>query len=85
MLLGERIEDIEVCKNLLRGYLLFQSSLFFINTIFLNLPNRLFKREQFKCPHCGEQTGMSRIVGYYRPLRAGARQAGGLRKVNYSV
>lgn len=88
--LGERIEDIEVCKKLIkRIFTYFRLPYFSLTPSFSICPNHGYlSGEQFKCPHCGEQTEVwSRIVGYYRPTQNWnkGKQEEFKERVNYSV
>lgn len=88
--LGERIEDIEVCKKLIkRIFTYFRLPYFSLTPSFSICPNHGYlSGEQFKCPYCGEQTEVwSRIVGYYRPTQNWnkGKQEEFKERVNYSV
>jgi anaerobic ribonucleoside-triphosphate reductase len=71
--LGESIQDVEVCKNLVRkiasGYKL---PFFSISPSFTVCEEHgRMAGEHFKCPQCDRETEVySRIVGYYRPVHA---------------
>lgn len=88
--LGERIEDIEVCKKLIkRIFTYFRLPYFSLTPSFSICPNHGYlSGEQFKCPYCGEQTEVwSRIVGYYRPTQNWnkGKQEEFKERVNYSI
>jgi len=88
--LGERVEDIEVCKKLIkRIFTYFRLPYFSLTPSFSICPNHGYlSGEQFKCPYCGEQTEVwSRIVGYYRPTQNWnkGKQEEFKERVNYSV
>jgi ribonucleoside-triphosphate reductase len=70
--IGEEIEDIETCKNLVKKIATnYQIPYFTITPTFSVCQNHGYiKGEQFSCPKCGEETEVySRIVGYYRPVQ----------------
>lgn len=69
--LGERIEDIGVCKNLIKkiftNYKLPYISI--TPTFSVCSDHGYIKGEHFNCPQCGEKTEVwSRVVGYLRPV-----------------
>ena len=72
MFLGERLEDIEVCKKLLQrimgGYRIPYAT---ITPTFSVCPDHGYlPGEQYQCSHCGKETEVwSRVVGFYRPVQ----------------
>lgn len=72
MYVGERIEDPETCKKLLKkvfsNYRLPYMSI--TPTFSICRKHGYLKGEHFECPHCGEKAEVwSRVVGYYRPVQ----------------
>jgi ribonucleoside-triphosphate reductase len=70
--IGESIDDVEVCKKLVRRIAEnFEIPYFTISPTFSICSNHGYiKGEQFSCPNCSEETEVySRIVGYYRPVQ----------------
>ncbi len=70
--LGEPIDDVEICKDLVRKIArTYEMPYFTISPTFSVCQNHGYLRgEQFACPNCGEETEVySRIVGYYRPVQ----------------
>ena len=70
--IGERIEDIETCKNLIRTvfekYKMPYVSL--TPTFSVCHEHGYLTGEQFHCPECGRETEVwSRVVGYLRPVQ----------------
>ncbi len=72
MFLGERLEDIEVCKKLLQrimgGYRIPYVT---ITPTFSVCPDHGYlPGEQYQCSNCGKETEVwSRVVGFYRPVQ----------------
>jgi anaerobic ribonucleoside-triphosphate reductase len=72
MFLGERLEDIEVCKKLLQrimgGYRIPYVT---ITPTFSVCPDHGYlPGEQYQCSYCGKETEVwSRVVGFYRPVQ----------------
>ena len=70
--IGESIEDIRTCKNLIKkifdNYKLPYISL---TPTFSICPEHGYIRgEEFSCPECGQETEVwSRVVGYLRPVQ----------------
>jgi ribonucleoside-triphosphate reductase len=70
--IGESIEDVEVCKKLVKTVAEnFEIPYFTITPTFSVCQRHGYlKGEQFSCPNCGEETEVyTRIVGYYRPVK----------------
>ncbi len=70
--LGERIDDIEVCKTLIRDvFLKYKMPYISITPTFSICNNHGYiAGEHFECPDCGEETEVwSRVVGYLRPVK----------------
>jgi len=70
--IGESIEDVEVCKKLVKTVAEnFEIPYFTITPTFSVCQlHGYLKGEQFSCPNCGEETEVyTRIVGYYRPVK----------------
>ncbi len=70
--IGESIDDVEVCKKLVRRIAEnFEIPYFTISPTFSICSNHGYiKGEHFSCPNCSEETEVySRIVGYYRPVQ----------------
>jgi anaerobic ribonucleoside-triphosphate reductase len=70
--IGESIDDVETCKNLVKKIASnYEIPYFTITPTFsVCLNHGYLKGEQFACPSCGEETEVySRIVGYYRPVQ----------------
>lgn len=70
--LGESIEDIEVCKNLIKKvFTNYKMPYISITPTFSICKNHGYlKGEQFKCPVCNEETEVwSRVTGYLRPVK----------------
>lgn len=68
----EAIDDVEVCKKLVRQIATnYHLPYFTITPTFSVCRNHGYlKGEQFACPSCGEEAEVySRIVGYYRPVQ----------------
>lgn len=70
--LGERIEDKEVCKRLIKK--IFESSkmpyISITPTFSVCTNHGYIAGEHFTCPECGEKTEVwSRVVGYLRPVQ----------------
>ncbi|HZK27389.1 MAG TPA: ribonucleoside triphosphate reductase, partial [Thermoclostridium sp.] len=69
--LGESIEDIEVCKNVIRRcFENYKMPYVSITPTFSICNNHGYIRgEHFACPECGDETEVwSRVVGYLRPV-----------------
>ncbi|MCL2219596.1 MAG: ribonucleoside triphosphate reductase [Chitinispirillia bacterium] len=70
--IGESIDDVEVCKKLVR-YIAYnyQIPYFTLSPTFSICPlHGYLKGEHFSCPTCSEETEVyARIVGYYRPVQ----------------
>ncbi|NLX92687.1 MAG: ribonucleoside triphosphate reductase [Clostridiales bacterium] len=70
--LGERIDDIEVCKTLIRDvFMKYKMPYISITPTFSICNNHGYiAGEHFECPDCGEETEVwSRVVGYLRPVK----------------
>ncbi len=70
--IGESIEDVEVCKKLVKTVAEnYEIPYFTITPTFSVCQlHGYLKGEQFSCPNCGEETEVyTRIVGYYRPVK----------------
>ena len=70
--IGESIDDVEVCKKLVRDIAYSYEIPYFTITPTFSVcaSHGYLKGEQFACPNCGEETEVySRIVGYYRPVQ----------------
>lgn len=70
--IGERIEDIEVCKTLIRNVFIKYKMPYISITPTFSICNEhgYIAGEHFACPDCGEQTEVwSRVVGYLRPVQ----------------
>lgn len=70
--IGESIDDVEVCKKLIRKIAEnYEIPYFTISPTFSICSNHGYlKGEHFSCPNCSEETEVySRIVGYYRPVQ----------------
>ncbi|MCL2690606.1 MAG: ribonucleoside triphosphate reductase, partial [Chitinispirillia bacterium] len=70
--IGEAIEDVEVCKKLVRNIAYnYQIPYFSISPVFsICKLHGYLKGKHFACPHCSEETEVyARIVGYYRPVQ----------------
>lgn len=69
--LGESIDDIEVCKNLIRKVFT-QFKLPYISitpTFSICKEHGYIQGEHFSCPQCGRETEVwSRVTGYLRPI-----------------
>ena len=70
--IGERIEDIETCKNLIRS-VFNQYRMPYISitpTFSVCHEHGYIAGEHFTCPECGRNTEVwSRVVGYLRPVQ----------------
>ena len=70
--LGEKIEDREVCKKLIRK-IFTQSKMPYISltpTFSICSEHGYITGEHFNCPECGKKTEVwSRVVGYLRPVQ----------------
>lgn len=69
--LGESIEDVEVCKNVIRRcFENYKMPYISITPTFSVCNNHGYIRgEHFKCPYCGSDTEVwSRVTGYLRPV-----------------
>ncbi len=69
--LGESIEDIEVCKRLVRrAFERFKLPYLSLTPTFSICQDHGYIRgEHFRCPHCGSETEVwSRVTGYLRPV-----------------
>lgn len=69
--LGESIEDIEVCKNLIKKIFVNYKMPYISITPTFSICNNhgYIKGEHFTCPECGEVTEVwSRVTGYLRPV-----------------
>jgi anaerobic ribonucleoside-triphosphate reductase len=69
--LGESIEDIEVCKNLIKKSFTNYSMPYISITPTFSICNNhgYIRGEHFKCPECNEKTEVwSRVTGYLRPV-----------------
>jgi ribonucleoside-triphosphate reductase (formate) len=70
--IGESIDDVDTCKQLIRKIAETYSLPYFtISPIFSVCQRHGYLRgEHFTCPSCGEEAEVySRIVGYYRPVQ----------------
>ena len=70
--IGESIDDVETCKNLVKKIASNYEVPYFTITPTFSVCQRhgYLKGEQFACPNCGEETEVySRVVGYYRPVQ----------------
>ncbi|MBN1758999.1 MAG: ribonucleoside triphosphate reductase [Chitinispirillaceae bacterium] len=70
--IGESIDDIEICKKLVRKIAEnYQIPYFTLSPTFsICKQHGYLKGEHFSCPNCSEETEVySRIVGYYRPVQ----------------
>jgi len=72
MFLGERLEDIEVCKKLLQrimgGYRIPYVTI--TPTFSVCQDHGYLPGEQYQCSYCGKETEVwSRVVGFYRPVQ----------------
>jgi len=70
--LGERIDDPEACKLLVRRVMEnFRLPYFTLTPTFSICPTHGYiSGEHFKCPQCGQKTEVySRIVGFFRPVQ----------------
>jgi len=70
--LGESIEDIQTCKNLIRKiFTNYKLPYISITPTFSVCPNHGYIRgEHFECPQCGAETEVwSRVTGYLRPIK----------------
>jgi len=70
--IGEAIEDVEVCKKLVKNIAYnYQVPYFSISPVFsICKLHGYLKGKHFACPHCSEETEVyARIVGYYRPVQ----------------
>lgn len=70
--LGERIDDIEVAKNLIQKiFTQYRMPYISITPTFSICPEHGYVAgEHFKCPSCGAETEVwSRVVGYLRPVK----------------
>lgn len=70
--LGERIEDIETCKNLIRKIFEKYKMPYISLTPTFSVCNEhgYIAGEHFTCPECGRETEVwSRVVGYLRPVQ----------------
>ncbi|MFC1478289.1 ribonucleoside triphosphate reductase [Candidatus Margulisiibacteriota bacterium] len=68
--IGEKIEDLETCKNLVKKIAYnYRLPYFTITPTFSVCPDHGYlKGEHFFCPECGTESEVyTRIVGYYRP------------------
>jgi anaerobic ribonucleoside-triphosphate reductase len=69
--LGESIEDIEVCKNLIKKIFVNYKMPYISITPTFSICNNhgYIKGEHYTCPECGEITEVwSRVTGYLRPV-----------------
>jgi ribonucleoside-triphosphate reductase len=69
--IGEAIDDVETCKNLVKKIATnYEIPYFTLSPTFSICHNHGYlKGEQAACPTCGAETEIySRIVGYYRPV-----------------
>ena len=69
--LGESINDIEVCKNLIKRIFETYKMPYISITPTFSICNThgYIKGEHFTCPQCGAETEVwSRVVGYLRPV-----------------
>ncbi|MDD4839680.1 MAG: ribonucleoside triphosphate reductase [Clostridia bacterium] len=72
MYLGEKIDDIEVCKKLIKKIFTISKMPYISITPTFSVCNThgYIAGEHFKCPHCGIDTEVySRVVGYLRPVQ----------------
>lgn len=70
--LGESIQDIELCKNLIKKvFTQYKLPYISITPTFSICNNHGYIRgEHFECPECGSETEVwSRVVGYLRPVQ----------------
>lgn len=70
--IGERIDDIEVCKTLIRDVFAKYKMPYISITPTFSICNShgYIAGEHFECPECGEDTEVwSRVVGYLRPVK----------------
>jgi len=70
--IGERIEDIEVCKNLIKSVFdKYKMPYISITPTFSICPDHGYiVGEHFNCPECGQEAEVwSRVVGYLRPVQ----------------
>jgi len=70
--LGEKIEDKEVCKNLIKKIFSSSKMPYISITPTFSICNKhgYIAGEHFTCPECGEKTEVwSRVVGYLRPVQ----------------
>lgn len=70
--LGEKIEDKETCKNLIKKiFTNYKMPYISITPTFsVCCEHGYLKGEQFKCPHCGNETEVwSRVTGFLRPIK----------------
>ncbi len=70
--IGERIEDIEVCKNLIRSiFEKYKMPYISLTPTFSVCPDHGYiTGEHFNCPECGRDAEVwSRVVGYLRPVQ----------------
>lgn len=70
--LGERIEDIETCKNVIRRVFEKYKMPYISITPTFSVCNEhgYIPGEHFTCPHCGKDAEVwSRVVGYLRPVQ----------------
>ena len=70
--LGEKIEDKNVCKNLIKKiFTNYKMPYISITPTFsVCCEHGYLKGEQFSCPHCGKQTEVwSRVTGFLRPVQ----------------
>ena len=70
--LGERIEDPEVCKKLIKKIFTVSKMPYISMTPTFSVCNThgYIAGEHFTCPHCGAETEVySRVVGYLRPVQ----------------
>ncbi|MGI5875423.1 MAG: ribonucleoside triphosphate reductase [Dethiobacteria bacterium] len=70
--LGERMEDTETCRKLIKKvFTNFSLPYFSLTPSFSVCQNHGYlKGEQYECPYCQEETEVwSRVVGFYRPVQ----------------
>ena len=70
--LGERIEDIEVCKKMIKKIFTVSKMPYISMTPTFSVCNEhgYIAGEHFTCPQCGAETEVySRVVGYLRPIQ----------------
>ena len=70
--LGERIEDIEVCKKMIKKIFTVSKMPYISMTPTFSVCNEhgYIAGEHFTCPQCGAETEVySRVVGYLRPVQ----------------